>query len=80
MSHSPKRGRVTLKPGALWDLMDRLSITQSELASAAGISSGYVSLLAAGKRSPSPSMRRRLLRALGDPSFDDLFILEHDHG
>ena len=79
MSHSPQRGRVRLKADALWDLMDRRNISQNELACAAGTTSGYLSLLASGKRSPSPSMRRKLLSALGDPSFDDLFMVEHDH-
>lgn len=79
MSHSPQRGRVRLRSGALWDLMDRRSISQNELARAAGTTSGYLSLLASGKRSPSPAMRRRLLHALGDPSFDDLFVVEYGH-
>ena len=67
MSHSPQRGRVRLRSGALWDLMDRRSISQNELARAAGTTSGYLSLLASGKRSPSPAMRRRPAACFGRP-------------
>ena len=79
MSHSPQRGRVKLRSRALWGLMDRRSISQDELACATETTSGYLSLLASGKRFPSPAMRRRLLHALGDPSFNDLFVVGYDH-
>ena len=35
-----------------------------------------MSLLMAGKRSPSPPTRRRLMQVLGVSEFDDLFIWE----
>ena len=80
MSHNPVRGRVLLKAQALWDLLQRLNISQNELARAMGTTSGYLSQIISGKRCASPDMRRRLLSALGNPPFDDLFILDRDHG
>ena len=79
MSRSPVRARVVLKAQALWDLMQRQNISQNQLARAMGTTSGYISQIISGKRCASPDMRRRLLNALGNPPFDDLFILERDH-
>lgn len=64
-----------LKPRAVWERLNRLNMTQNELARLAGISSGYLSQLMTGKRHPGPETRRRLLEALA-ASFDDLFVLE----
>ena len=41
-----------------------------------GLSPGYLSLLMAGKRSPSPYTRRRRQQDLGVSEFEDLFIWE----
>ncbi len=68
--------RVKLNALAVWEHLSRLNMMQSELARAAGITSGYLSLLMNGKRCPSPSVRRRLQQALGVTNFDELFILE----
>ena len=66
--------RVKLNPDAAWRLMNRLNMTQNELARLAGVTSGYLSRLINGTRCPSPRMRRRLQEALGCTEFDDLFI------
>ena len=72
----PVRPRVILNRDAVWALLDQLGISQNELARRCGLSLGYLSLLMAGKRSPSPHTRRRLQQALGVSDFDDLFIWE----
>ena len=72
----PVRPRVILNRDAVWALLDQLGIPQNELARRCGLSPGYLSLLMAGKRSPSPPTRRRLVQALGVSEFEDLFIWE----
>ena len=57
----PARPRVKLNRDAVWALLDQLGISQNELARRCGLSPGYLSLLMAGKRSPSARTRRRLL-------------------
>ena len=66
------RPRVRLNPDAVWEHLSRRNMTQNELARAAGITSGHLSLLMNGKRSPSPrcqaapagsAWRHRLRRA-----------------
>ena len=68
--------RVKLNPDRVWKLMHRRHISQNELAKLSGMSSGYLSMLMRGIRSPSPERRRRLMKALGVTRFDDMFILE----
>ena len=68
--------RVRLKPEAVWERLNRLNITQNELARRIGRSSGYLSQLINGERCPSPETRRRLMEALGVSDFDVLFVLE----
>ena len=68
--------KVRLSALALWTHLNRHNLSQNELARQLGITSGYLSQLISGQRCPSPQLRRRLLGALGDPPFDDLFIVE----
>ncbi|MYC34937.1 MAG: helix-turn-helix transcriptional regulator [Chloroflexi bacterium] len=68
--------RVWLNPVAVWELLDRLDISQNQLARLAGISPGHLSLLMNGKRSPAPGVRRRLMKALGVDDFHVLFVME----
>ena len=68
--------RVWLNPAAVWELLDRLDISQNRLARLAGIPHGHLSLLMNGKRSPAPGVRRRLMRALGVDDFHVLFVME----
>ena len=72
--------RVVLNAVALWRLLDQRNISQNELARQVGTSSGYMSDLVSGKRSPSPPMRRRIQEALGVTDFDDLFIIRPVEG
>ena len=68
--------RVRLKAEVVWELLNRLNLSQNELARRIGRSSGYLSELINGERCPSAETRRRLMDALGVTDFDQLFILE----
>ena len=68
--------RVWLNANAVWEALDRLDISQNQLARLAGISPGHLSLLMNGKRSPAPGVRRRLMKALGVEDFHVLFVME----
>ena len=68
--------RVILKAAAVWRLLDERDISQNELARLCGLSSGYMSQLMGGKRSPSAHARRRIQGVLGVTDFDELFIIE----
>ena len=63
MNTGPSAPRVWLNPVAVWELLDRLDISQNQLARMAGISPGHLSLLINGKRSTVLAVRRRLMRA-----------------
>ena len=76
MKRRQPSSRVRLNPDKVWNLLNRLNMSQNELARLAGTSSGYLSQLMSGTRRPSPRLRRRLMEALGVTCFEDLFILE----
>lgn len=67
--------KVRLKAEAVWDRLNRLNMTQNDLARLLDISSGHLSRLINGRRCPSPSMRRRLMESLECSDFDDLFVV-----
>lgn len=77
MKRRQPSSRVRLNPDRVWELLNRLNMTQNELARLAGISSGYLSQLMTGTRRPSAELRRRLMKALGVTRFEDLFFLEN---
>ena len=68
--------RVRLDPRKMWELMNRLNVSQNELARLVGTSSSYLSQLMSGHRCPSAAFRKKLMDALGVTDFDDLFYLE----
>ena len=68
--------RVRFKAEAVWELLNRLNLTQNELARRIGRSSGFMSQLINGERFPSAETRRRLMRVLGVSDFDVLFVQE----
>ena len=76
MKRRQPSSRVKLNPDRVWELLNRLNMSQNELARLAGISSGYLSQLMTGTRRPSAELRRRLMEVLDVTRFDDLFILE----
>ena len=79
MSGRPALKRVRLKAEGVWSILNHIHMSQNQLAHVVGTSSGYLSQLLNGQRNPSPKMRRRLLQALGNPPFDEVFILEDAH-
>ena len=68
--------RVRLDPHKVWALLNRLNMTQNELARLLDTSSSYLSQLMSGKRRPSAAFRKRMMDVLGVTDFDDLFYLE----
>ena len=74
MRRSSRAPRVWLNHVAVWELLDRLGISQNELARRCGFSPGHLSMLMNGKRRPSPRVRRKLMEVLGVDDFDVLFI------
>lgn len=64
---------VRLKGYIILDILARKSLSQNWLAAKLGVSSGYMSQLLSGKRSPSPKVRRRILEYLPDKEFEELF-------
>ncbi len=76
MNRRRASSRVKLNPHRVWELQNRRHLSQNELAAMVGTSSGYLSQLMCGTRSPSAGLRRRLVDALGVADFDDLFLLE----
>ena len=82
MPRSRRPARVLLNAAAVWELLDRLDLSQNELARRCGISRGYMTRLMRGERSPSPGLRRRMQEVLGVDDFHVLFIIveEEDDG
>ena len=76
MNRRQPSSRVKLRTDRVWELLNRLNMTQNELAGLVGISSGYLSQLMSGTRCPSAEVRRKLMEIFGVTDFDDLFILE----
>ena len=72
-------GRVLLRAEAVWDRLNRLNMSQNDLARALNVSSGHLSRLINGRRCPSPSMRRRLMEVLDCSDFDELFVVVDAH-
>ena len=72
--------RVRIKITAVYAQLDRLHMSQSDLARKAALTTGYVSQVISGKRTPSPAVRRRIQDALRVNDFDELFELEVPHG
>ena len=61
---------------ALLRAIARRNMSQNMLAIRVGSSSGYISQIMCGTRTPSPRMREKLLNVLAPLTFDDIFIIE----
>ena len=66
--------RPTVDTRALWDRMDALGLSQNEVARLAGISTGYLSEVMNGKRTPSGDVLRRLYEVLFRPTSAELVV------
>ena len=72
MAGKPRRRRVLVRSLAVWAFMDRRNLTQNQLAVLLGLTSGYLSQVINGVKSPSAALRQRMQDVLG-AEFDDLF-------
>ena len=77
MTQRPSSPKARLRPEPVWELITRRNMSQNELARRSDISSGYLSQLISGRKSPSPEVRRRLQAALEVSCFEDLFVMEY---
>jgi transcriptional regulator with XRE-family HTH domain len=68
--------KVLVRSESLSIEMARRNVSQNGLARALHISSGYVSQLLSGARSPSPELRQEIQNFLKIDDFDLLFRLE----
>jgi len=67
--------KTTLKNKELNMYLTKKNKSQNWLAYHLKISSGYMSQLMNGARHPSPKMRERIMKALPELIFDDLFLV-----
>lgn len=58
--------------------MTRKNLSIRDLAELIGFSRSHVSHIVSGRKTPSPLMRRLILKHLRGYTFDDLFIIEDD--
>jgi len=71
---------VQLRTTVVWELLDRLGMSQKELVRRSGISAGYLSQLMSGVRCSSPQVQRRLQEVLGVADFHILFYIQEVDG
>ena len=76
MSGSRRGRNPLLRAEVVWAYLTYHNLTQKAFAHLVGIDPGYLSQMLSGKRRPSPSMRVRLMKALGIERVDDLFVME----
>ena len=74
------KSRVLIRTTVAWELLDKLDMSQNELARRCGISRGYMSQLMRWERSPSAQLRRRLQEVLGIEDFHVLFFIQEVDG
>ena len=68
--------KVAIKSKVIKSHLARKNLSQNWLAIRIGTTSGYMSQLLRGIRTPSPEMRQKILDALKDYAFDDLFVIK----
>ena len=68
--------KVYLKSKNLKEILIRKNKSQNWLAYRLEVSSGYMSQLMDGSRSPSPKLRERMMNILIEYKFDHLFIIK----
>ena len=70
---------VKMNQAAVLRAIARRNMSQNMLAIRVGSSSGYISQIMCGTRTPSPRMREKLLSVLAPLTFDDIFIIEESN-
>lgn len=68
--------KTRLNSHTISEILARKNQSQNWLAKQVETTSGYLSQLISGFRSPSPKMRQKILNVFNDCKFDDLFTLE----
>ncbi len=76
MTTKARRPRVRIRTQRVYELLEQRNLSQNQLAELVGVSSGYMSMLLTGRRSPSGAARRRIQEALGVTEFVEIFELE----
>ena len=70
--------KVLLKGKEIKKILIRKNKSQNWFAHRLEISSGYMSQLMDGSRSPSPRLREKIMDHLPENRFDDLFLIQED--
>jgi transcriptional regulator with XRE-family HTH domain len=68
--------KVKLNQTAVLRAIARRNMSQNMMAITLGTSSGYLSQIMRGTRTPSPQMRAKLQNFLSPLTFDDIFVIE----
>jgi transcriptional regulator with XRE-family HTH domain len=68
--------KVKLNQTAVLRAIARRNMSQNMMAITLGTSSGYLSQIMRGTRTPSPQMRAKLQSFLSPLTFDDIFVIE----
>jgi DNA-binding XRE family transcriptional regulator len=68
--------KVKLNQTAVLRAIARRNMSQNMMAITVGTSSGYLSQIMRGTRTPSPQMRAKLQSFLSPLTFDDIFVIE----
>ncbi|MFZ5801647.1 MAG: XRE family transcriptional regulator [Candidatus Omnitrophota bacterium] len=68
--------KVLLKAKDIKKRLIRKNKSQNWLAYRLEVSSGYMSQLMDGSRSPSPKLRERIMNQFPESGFDDLFVIK----
>ena len=80
MEKARKPVMVVVNNMVVWQHLMKQNLAQNELARKLGISSGYMSQLMCGSRSPSPKLRRKMLDVLNPLSFEEIFLISNRGG
>ena len=67
---------VWVRADKIREILARKNMSQNALATYAKTGSAYMSQLMTGRRTPSPDMRKRIMKVLGVKKFGDVFTFE----
>ena len=68
--------KVKLRASTIRRMLARKNQSQNAMAGWFNLSSGYVSQLMTGSRSPSPELRKKFMEKFTEYTFDDLFVIK----
>lgn len=70
--------KIRIRESTLRNVLLRKNLSQNWLAHRLGISTGYMSQLMSGRRSPSAELREQMLTQFVSMTFDDLFEITEE--